>query len=574
MATGYDPSELDPRQGYDEEMRQELENMLYARHTEIKSWQDLEVQRGTNIPALFNQFYKFIQNPSSVSVETFKRMVDTDDTIGSGIDFLVTCLAARIGRYQHPSPEITEWVNKALEQMDGGWFNVLKEMLSASWAGFSVAEKVWANSQDGWIIKKMVPLPPATLLFETTRTGEITSDGILQYQRNYNPALFGAGTSYMFGFAGFVSAGVDNARGRPDVFARLGDLPFPLRSANTYAYMSIRIPREKVVHFSFDAQGKFGNPYGRSLLRRCYKDYVFKHTTYQMLSTALDRKGTPLTLVYADNNTTLLNQKNYQPGVPAQKQAPGVNIRADLAAHEAFKNIHNDSVIVLPGKKGQIFDTDFVNQQSNAGDFIAAIEMHNKAILRSLLIPPLVFSGGDGSGSYALGQTHEKTWEKILDGYNAGLAQVLLQDVIQHMLAFNFPIEQWRKDGLGSFSKRELTQDEKQKEAALLEQGVNMGAIDMNDINDLNKVREILGFEARDTLIEHEDPFDEGGDGETGGDGEQPTKPNTQDGSSGAGSEAGKKQSDRAGSSDSGKGDNRGLKRLRGLFKRRGSPGA
>src|SRR5690242_6567702 len=86
----------------------DLERELFARHVEVETFKDLEVQRGTPIPALFNIFYKFIQNPSSVSVETYKRMVDTDDTIGSGVDFLTTALSARLGRYQHPSQEITE----------------------------------------------------------------------------------------------------------------------------------------------------------------------------------------------------------------------------------------------------------------------------------------------------------------------------------------------------------------------------------------------------------------------------------------------------------------------------------
>ena len=85
-----------------------LDETLYARRVELETLKDLEAQRGTPIPALYNQFYRFIANPSSVSVETFKRMIDTDDTIGSGVDFLTTALAARLGRYEHPSKEITE----------------------------------------------------------------------------------------------------------------------------------------------------------------------------------------------------------------------------------------------------------------------------------------------------------------------------------------------------------------------------------------------------------------------------------------------------------------------------------
>ena len=182
----------------------ELETMLYARHAEIKNFDDLEAQRGTPIPALFSQFYKFIQNPSSISVETFKRMIDTDDTCGSGVDFLTTCLMARIGQYTHPSQEITKWVNLRLNGMEGGWLNFGKEALSASWAGFYVGEKVWANTADGFVIDRVVPLPPGTVLFETDREGRLTDDGILQYQRNYNPLVLSQGIGF---FGGVVGSG-------------------------------------------------------------------------------------------------------------------------------------------------------------------------------------------------------------------------------------------------------------------------------------------------------------------------------------------------------------------------------
>lgn len=479
----------------------DLERELFARHAEIKTFEDLEQQRGTPIPALFNIFYKFIQNPSSVSVETYKRMVDTDDTIGSGVDFLVTALAARLGRYQHPSPEITEWVNKALDNVDGGFFNVVKELLSASWTGFSVAEKVWANTEMGFVPKKIITLPPSTLLFETDRTGDITDDGILQYQRNYNPALSG-GANYLFGFASVT--GVPQDHQRPDPFAKLGDFPFPLRTANTFAYLSIRIPKLKCIHYAFDAQGKFGNPYGRSLLRRCYKYYVMKDAFLWMLSVALDRKGTPLTVIFADPNTTLIDDKKFGNGMSTKGR--DVGIRADVAAQRLFKNIHNDSSIVLPGKKGQVYDLDFVPQASNAQDFISAAEFCNKGSMRALLLPSLIFSSGDGSGSFSLGQEHAKTFDKICDGINYGVSDALVHQLIKEMLAYNFPRSAWEKDGLGGFAKRQLTSDEIGKEMDIVEKGVNTGAIDMNDMNDLNTIRDKMGLEPRKTPIEKPDP--------------------------------------------------------------------
>lgn len=490
-----------------DEVDPQFEEELYARHVEVETLRDLaggENQRGTSIPALFNQFYKFIQNPSSVSVETFKRMVDTDDTIGSGVDFLVTCLAARIGQYQHPSQEITEWVQKRLAEIHGGFFNVLKEMLSASWVGFSVQEKVWANTDDGFVIRKLVSLPPSTILLEADRSGDITPDGVLQYQRNYNPFVLSQGIGF---FGGSVGAGFSfsNAGVRPDIYAKFGDLPFPLRTANTYNYLAIRIPRRKCVHYAFNAQGKFGNPYGRSLLRRCYKYYVMKDAFLQMLSIALDRKGTPLTVVFADPNTTLIDDSKVNEGANPRNQSVG--IAADKAALDAFKEIHNDTVIVLPGKKSEIFDVEFMPQVSNSGDFIESINLCNQGILRALLIPSLIFSNGDGKGSFALGEQHAKTFDKILDGTNEGVKEVLLNQLIKEMLAYNFPRSAWEKDGLGDFARKELSQDERDKEMNMFTEGINNGIIDQGEMNDLNKMRDTAGFEPRTTPIEKPDMF-------------------------------------------------------------------
>ncbi len=503
------------------EEQRDLDEMLYARHAEVESLNDLVAQRGTSIPALYNQIYRFIQNPSTVSVETFKRMVDTDETVGSGVDFLTTCLAARVGRYSHPSEEISKWVNERLNEIDGGWVNCMKEILSASWAGFSVGEKVWANTPNGFVPKKIVQMPPGTLMFETDRSGELTQDGILQYQRNYNPALFGSGVAYLFGFMSNAPSSQPGSW-RPDIFAKLGDYPFPLRSPNIFSYLSIRIPVRKCIHYSFDAQGKFGNPYGRSLLRRAYKHWVLKDAVLQMLSVALDRKGTPLQVWYVDPNATFIDTEKYN-GQPLT--GVDIGIRAQQAVKQALSKVHNDSVVIMPGKKGQFVEHDFINQSSNAGDFIATLNYLDTRIMRALLLPALVMSGGDGSGSYALGQEHAKTFDKILDGINNGFCQVLLRQLIREMIAYNFPKSAWEKDGIGEFGQRELSIEEREKEMQCVETAINVGAIDMNDLDDLNKVREISGFKPRTEPIPQPDPLmmdEEGGDGEEGA---VPTKP-------------------------------------------------
>lgn len=475
----------------------ELDDELYARHTEIENFKDLEKTRGTSIPALFNIFYKFIQNPSTVSVETFKRMVDTDETIGAGVDLLTTVLASRLGTYQHENDEVTEWMNKALSLIDGGFYQAVKELLSASWAGFSVQEATWANHEHGYIVERLMTLPPATVLFEVDRIGKLTSDGILQYQRNYNPALLGGGGLFGTGFTG-AFWGFD---GKPDPLAKLGDLAYPIRVANTFNYLSIRIPKQKCIHFAFDAQGRFGNPYGRSLLRRAYSLWVMKCAFLQMLSIALDRKGTPLTVVFSDPNSTVLNPSKYVPGQNPKGQA-GFGERADLAAVKAFKEIHNDSVIFLPGMKGKQFEVESLQVNADAGVFLGAIQMCNQGMLRALSIPSLLFNTGDGSGSWALGQEHAKTFDKTLDGMLLSLKQCLLDQLIKPLLQFNFPEEVWKHQGVGDFTKKDLGTDELDKILESYGKLQDMGVIDVSDLQDLNKIREMAGFAVREDVPE------------------------------------------------------------------------
>jgi uncharacterized membrane protein YgcG len=231
-----------------------------------------------------------------------------------------------------------------------------------------------------------------------------------------------------------------------------------------------------------------------------------KDAFLQMLAVALDRKGTPLTIVWADANTTILDgtkSNNGTPNVRGQEKGQ----RADVAARNAFKNIHNDTTIILPGKKDSIYSVDTIQTTSNADVFIQAIELCNKSIMRALLIPSLIFTNGDGTGSFALGQEHAKTFDKILDGILAGAKSTLLQQVIKPLLAYNFPRSVWEKEGLGDFSKRELSMDERDKEMDKFEKAVNIGVVDINNLKDLNKMRDAIGFDPLEELIIRQQPM-------------------------------------------------------------------
>lgn len=462
-----------------------IKSELKNRYDELSNLEQEQVQMGTAVPQLYGSLSRFVANPSTVSVETYKRMLDTDETIGSGIDFMNLCMIARFGDYKHPVVEVQKFVRRALSQMEGSWHNNLDEMFSAEWGGFSVTEQVWdfKSSFDGapaFVPKKLVTYPPLTLVFAVNRHGEVLPDGIYQYQRFHN-TFFNA---FVYG----IRAGdVDGFR--PDLFASIGDYPYPIRIAADLTYLTVKIPKTHVIHLRSSSTGKFDNPYGRSILRRAYKNWVLKDAFLKMWVVAADRKGTPLVIGYAAPNDTVLQQTNNE-----QSQG-GINQnRADLAMAQVFKTVHNSSFIVLPGRKGETYDVEAIQVQGDMNVFKDGIDYFNKAIMRALLIPPLVMSGGDGAGSYALGAEHHKIFAKIIDGKLKPYKQSILDQFIRKIIAYNFPKATWEKHGYGDFVLEEHDPEMMERLGNVYRGLTETGYMSPESQDDIDHVREKLGL--------------------------------------------------------------------------------
>lgn len=469
-------------------IKEELRN----RYDELSRLEQEQVQMGTAVPQLYGSLSRFVANPSTVSVETYKRMLDTDETIGSGIDFLNLALIARFGDYKHPNKDIEKFVRRALSQMEGSWHQNLDEMFSAEWSGFSVTEQVWKmeNDFDGapaFVPKKLVTYAPLTMVFAVNRHGEILPDGIYQYQRFHNTFF----NSYVYG----IRAGdVDGFR--PDLYASVGDYPYPIRIAADLTYLTVKIPKDKVIHLRSSSTGKFDNPYGRSILRRAYKNWVLKDAFLNMWVVAADRKGTPLVIGYAAPNETVLGRTE------ADGQAQQGQGRADLAMAQVMKTIHNSSFIVLPGRKGETYEVDSVQVQGDMNVFKDGIDYFNKAIMRALLIPPLVMSGGDGAGSYALGESHHKIFQQVIDGKLKMYKQAILDQFVSKIIAYNFPRSLWEEHGYGEFVLEEHDPEVMEKLSNIYRTLTETGYMSPDKQNDLDHVREKMGMKKEKTVLD------------------------------------------------------------------------
>jgi hypothetical protein len=456
-----------------------IQTELSQRYDELSRLEKEQVQMGTTVPQLFGTLGKYIANPSSVSVETYKRMLDTDEQIGSGVDFMNLAMIARFGDYKHPSTEITAFVRQVLSSMDGSWHRNLDEMFSAEWAGFSATEQVWDYKNDfsgmpAYVPTKLVTYPPLTVVFAVDQHGDLLPDGIFQYQRYHNT------------FSGnFGRSGGDLDGFRPDLYASIGDLPYPIRVSADLSFLTLKMPRHKMIHLTSSVTGNFANPYGRSILRRGFKNWILKDAFLKMWLIAADRKGTPLVVGYADPNATVL-EADPRTGVVAG--------RADQSMANIFKTIHGSSFIVLPGKKGDVYDVEAIQVNGDTNVFKEGVEYFNAALMRTLLIPPLCMGAGDGAGSYALGQEHHKIFGKSVDGKSKGYKQGILDQFIKKVIGYNFPKSSWERDGMGDFLLEEYDPENMEKLGNIYQVLTTTGYMSAESQSDMDFVRQKMGL--------------------------------------------------------------------------------
>ena len=477
-----------------------IKETLKDRYDELSRLDKEQVQMGTAVPQLYGSLSRFVANPSTVSVETYKRMLDTDETIGAGIDFLNLALISRFGDYKHPVLEIQEFVRRALNQMEGSWHQNLDEMFSAEWAGYSVTEQVWDFKSDfdgapAFVPRKLVTYPPLTMVFAVNRHGEVLPDGIFQYQRFHNTFF----NSYAYGIGNGELDGF-----RPDLYASIGDYPYPIRIAADLTYLTVKIPKDKCIHLRSSVTGKFDNPYGRSILRRIYKHWVLKDAFLNMWVVAADRKGTPLVIGYAAPNDTILGQLE-QDGVTHKGEG-----RADQMLASTMQTIHNSSFIVLPGRKGETYEVEAIQVQGDMNIFKDGVDYFDRAMTRGMLIPSLIF-GGDGGGGLggSLGAEHSKVFHQIIDGKLKAYKQEILDQFISKLIGYNFPRDMWKKHGYGEFALEEYDPDIMEKLANIYRTLTETGYMTPDLKGDVDHVREKMGMKKEDEKKDpHADPDD------------------------------------------------------------------
>lgn len=396
-------------------------------------------QIGSQLDTSFFLFDDCICNRDKVPVEEYERMIDTDETIEMGILFLTMSILMKLGAYEHPDPEIAKFVNENLEEMEGNIYTACEEILTGLWAGFSGTEIVWRPVGDRLCLKRLVTFHPRTVLIRVDReTGQY--QGIKQWRW-------------------FAGSPVD-------------------------------IPPEKMILYTY--RKKFGDYYGRSILKPGRKNWLLKDPVLKMMARALDRFGTPFTSAIVpdedihdpDNPDNEISQLEYAVRILNNLQAgTGIALRYGENGQEPKVNVHGNGGAGI----GEAFEK--------------ALGYFNKMLMRAILAPSLLMDEGK-SGSYSLGQSHFVIYNIMTSGIFRGLNETLIEQLIRRMIEYNFG----KQRNYGTFAERNLVEEDLNILSQAFENLTNGGYLSPEIQADFDAVRTRMNMPQR-TIIPQVDRF-------------------------------------------------------------------
>jgi phage gp29-like protein len=231
---------------------------------------------------------------------------------------------------------------------------------------------------------------------------------------------------------------------------------------------TIDLPKEKI--FLFTHNKRFGNNYGVSDLRSAYRPWWAKKFIVQFWNVFLERMGSPMTTM---------------------KYPQGASEELKRTLKQIMRGLSSKTEILIPeGVEIALVEA----TRGGTATYEQALAFHNDSIARAILMSGLLGMNGDAarsSGTNGQSFIQQRLIFKMADGVSQELADALMNQVINPLLALNFakvlaPKFIWQD--YGQFEGQVVADEIRQLHAA--------GVIDM-DQKDVNYVRSIMGLPIR-----------------------------------------------------------------------------
>lgn len=389
-----------------------------------------------------NKYETYVQNPDKIPVEEYDRMLETDETVFAGYEYLVQSVIARIGEYSHPDEVIEGFVQQNLTKMKGSFLNVCGESLSAVGYGFSVGEVVWT--------RKSFTITTGDKGAGTEQTTEISDAIAFDRIQFLHPSDV------------FINTHKEGpAKNEPSMIRQ-----------HLFNGEHIDLPMNKVMLYSHGA--KFGNVYGKSRLKRAYKSWFIKEVMLRAWGVANERHGKPHTIAKANLDGNVQDPAN-----------PGTIIPYAQYLASVLDGLANNGSCIV----NQTTDVSIVRAAAGMGkDFGEIIQYCNRSILMAIGLPSLLLDGGS-VGSYSLGKEQGDRFNQLLEAILIEFTDVLIEQLIRPLIDYNFG----EQSDYGYFGFEEWNAEDQLTIVSAIEKLTNTGYLSKDRYADQCYVRERAG---------------------------------------------------------------------------------
>ena len=289
----------------------------------------------------------------------YKQMISNDETIGTGLEYLTGTVVSRIGAYSHEKKEIKEIVDRSIENIKGTMTDVRRSILRDSFAyGYGVGEFTVKSENGRWILSSVQILDPTSIKFKMEK---------------FKDNSYGVG-------AVVQGSGMEE----------------------------VEIPAGKCIIKTY---GDSTTPYGKSLLRRCYRWWSLKNAIPKLWAVGLERFGMPILHGKASDKKSMKE------------------------LNEALENLYSRSYITTD-KESEIHSI-FSPSSSISSGYKLAEELCDKMIYKAIFLPSLLGAGEEG-GSYSLGQVHFELFNSTAAALAEDYIDTEIEQLWRPLIEWNF----------------------------------------------------------------------------------------------------------------------------------------
>jgi hypothetical protein len=341
-----------------------------------------------------------IRRPLIARLRLYERMWRQDLTIKTALHTQVNSIVGTIGELTHPDPEIAEFLNDNIKQLEDehgrSWQNCLSTIQHTSfWAGYSLTEVMFDLKFGQLYLHDLLTYHPSTCLIYPDKHGRLTEG---------KPTMDGYHKS------GFYQVGLN-----------------PLQA-------EVKLPLWKTLYLANESD--YGNYYGRSLIAPSYKWYRLKEAIIDMMGAALDKTGSRMTSISIPSYE--LPEKRLDVSTGEQKPITTLDL-----VREQLENIEGPpEFLFLPQQSPENKPTvNSVPLFDNVGTtFLDAIAYTDQESTKHIL-PYFLISDHQAANSKADPEAKERRMEayyNALDSHRRNLTSVVLRKVMMPLVEWNF----------------------------------------------------------------------------------------------------------------------------------------